>query len=178
MLKITVPAQELFDPQTSRFIDIPETKLSLEHSLVSVSKWEAHYCKPFLTKDKRTQDEFIYYIKCMTLTQNVNPLVYTGLTQKNINDIASYIEAPMTATTIKDRRGPRGRQVITSELIYSWMVSYNIPFECQKWHLNRLMMLIRVCSEQNNPQKMSKSELARQRTALNAQRRAKLNSRG
>ena len=180
MLQITVPANELFDEKTNEFILIEEQTLKLEHSLVSLSKWESKWCKPFLTKHEKTHEETIDYIKCMTLTQNVNPLIYECLSNDNIRKINEYIEAPMTATFFSNsERGKNSREIITSELIYYWMIALNIPFECQKWHLSRLLKLIEVCNAKSEPpQKMSRSSILKQNAALNAARRKKYNTKG
>lgn len=182
MLTITVPANELFDDKNQMFITTKEQVLRLEHSLVSLSKWESKWCKPFLTKEDKTNEETIDYVKCMTLTQNVDPNVYNSLSEQNMNEIKKYIDSPMTATTFSKQQesgnGSKGKQ-ITSELIYSWMITLNIPFECQKWHINRLLTLIRVCNIENQPaKKMSKSETMAYNRALNKARREKLHTRG
>lgn len=180
MLQITVPASELYDERTETFIKTKETTLRLEHSLLSISKWESKWCKPFLSKnkeDKRTQKEMLDYVKCMTLNQNVPENVYSALTTENMRDINNYINHPMTATTVNDKSSGN-REIITSEVIYYWMVSYNIPFECEKWHINRLMTLIRVCNAKNNPKKMSRMEIAARNRALNAKRRKALHTKG
>ena len=179
MLQITVPAVEMWDESTETYINTKKTTLQLEHSLVSVSKWESKWCKSFLSHTNKTYDETIDYIKCMTLTRDVDPLVYYGLTNDNIEQINKYIAAPMTATSFSDKNGKGGREIITSELIYYWMISQNIPFECQKWHLNRLLTLIRVCNIKNAPpKKHSRREIASRNAALNAARRKQLNSKG
>lgn len=180
MLQITIPANELWDDEKSQFIQTKEQTLQLEHSLVSLSKWESKWCKAFLSKNEKTYEETIDYIKCMTLTQNVNPNVYNGLTAKNIEEINKYIEAPMTATVFHDNsQGKNSREVITSELIYYWMIALQIPFECQKWHLNRLLTLIRVCNIKNSPpKKMGRREIMSRNAALNAARRKQFNSKG
>lgn len=179
MLQITVPAVEMWDESTETYINTKETTLQLEHSLVSVSKWESKWCKSFLSHTNKTHDETIDYIKCMTLTRDVDPSVYYGLTNDNIEQINKYIAAPMTATSFSDKNGKGGREIITSELIYYWMISQNIPFECQKWHLNRLLTLIRVCNIKNAPpKKHSRREIASRNAALNAARRKQLNSKG
>lgn len=183
MLKITIPSTELYDEINDEFIEIRGQDLQLEHSLVSISKWESKWKKPFLdSSQERTNEEMIDYIRCMTLTQNVSPQVYFGLTPKIVAEINEYINDPMTATWFskdKDRRGPPSREKITSELIYYWMISLQIPMECQKWHLNRLLTLIRVCNIKNTPTTpMSKKALAQRNTALNAARRQQLNSKG
>lgn len=180
MLQITVPATELFDEDTNTFINVKETCLKLEHSLLSISKWESRWCKPFLAKDKedkRTPKEMLDYIRCMTLNTNVPENVYNALTPSNMKAISNYINHPMTATTVVDR-GKGSREIITSELIYYWMISYNIPFECEKWHINRLLMLIKVCNAKNNPKKMSRAEVIAHNRALNAKRRKALHTRG
>lgn len=180
MLKITIPARELFDERTQTFISTKEQTLQLEHSLVSLSKWESKWCKAFLSKTEKTIDETIDYIKCMTITQNVDPNVYNCLTSDNIEAINNYIGSPMTATTFyEDKQNASKKETVTSELIYYWMISLNIPMECQKWHLNKLLTLIRVCSIKNAPpKKMSRRELSSRYASLNAARRNKLNTTG
>lgn len=180
MLKITIPARELFDERTQTFISTKEQTLQLEHSLVSLSKWESKWCKAFLSKTEKTIDETIDYIKCMTITQNVDPNVYNCLTSDNIEAINNYIGSPMTATTFyEDKQNAGKKETVTSELIYYWMISLNIPMECQKWHLNKLLTLIRVCSIKNAPpKKMSRRELSSRYASLNAARRNKLNTTG
>lgn len=186
MLRITVPAREFFDDERQEFVEIKEQTLTMEHSLISISKWEAKWKKPYFPKDKsdvRTQEELLDYLRCMTITpSSVNPLVFRCLTSQNIRDISDYINDPMTATTIYQANpNPSGRkQVVTSELIYYWMIAQNIPTEYEKWHINRLLTLIRVCSIKNdpNPKKMNRAAIARQNKALNAARRAKYGTKG
>ena len=181
MLQITIPSRDdLWDESKGEFVTSKEQKLVLEHSLVSLSKWESKWCKPFLSKQEKTTEETIDYIRCMTLTQNVDPEVYNFLTDDNIRDVNAYIEAPMTATWISNSNtGKQNREQITAELVYYWMIALNIPFECQKWHLNRLLTLIRVCEVKNSPpKKMSRRELLNRNAALNAARRKQLNSKG
>lgn len=180
MLKITIPGQEFWDEEKERFINTKGATLQLEHSLVSLSKWEAKWHKPFLAKGDKTVEETVDYIRCMTLTQNVNPSVYDFITNDVIDQVSNYIENPMTATWFsKEEKGPPGREVITAEIIYYWMVAYNIPFDCQKWHLNRLLTLIRVCNVKNAPpEKLSPKEIAKRQAALNAARRKAHKSKG
>ena len=180
MLRITVPGAELFDENTESFVQTKETQLKLEHSLLSISKWESKWCKPFLStneKDKRTNEEMLDYIKCMTLN-TVSKEVYSALTPKNLKEIGDYIKAPMTATTVTNLKKGGKKETITSELISYWMIACNIPFECEKWHINRLLMLIKVCNAMNNTEKMSKHELASRNRALNAARRKALHTKG
>ena len=181
MLQIKVPGREAWDEKTEQFISFPDTVLSLEHSLISISKWESKWHIPFLGKGQKTPEQINDYVKCMTITPNVKDEVYSCLTTQNLNDIMAYIDDPMTATTVKEREGGRrmSREIVTSELIYYWMVALQIPFECQKWHINRLMMLIQICEIKNQPdKKMSKRSTAQQNAALNAARRGKAHSRG
>ena len=180
MLYITIPSRELYNEENNEFVYTKETKICLEHSLVSISKWESIYNKPFLSEDRKTAKETIDYIRCMTITQNIDPLVYECLTDDNVNKIDEYIKAPMTATTFYDRRQqvPIKKEVITSELIYYWMISCGIPMECQRWHLNRLLTLIRIFNVKNDTGKMSKREIMRNNSALNAMRRKRMHSRG
>lgn len=180
MLEIEIPAVELWDERINEFITIKAQRLKLEHSLVSLSKWESTWCKPFLTDDERTDEEMIDYIKCMTITQNVDPQIYNYLSEDNYKAVKDYINAPMTATTFSnEKKGVKGREIITSEIIYYWMIAMNIPSEYQKWHLNRLLTLVKVCSIKNDkPKKQSKRDIMSRNAALNAARRQQLNSRG
>ena len=176
MLKIEVPDSEFFDNDTQCFVQIKGQTLALEHSLVSLAKWEAKWNVPFLSKThEKTREMILDYIRCMTITQNVNPLIYHVLTSEHMNQINKYIEAPMTATWISEDKNPKtSNEVITAEIVYYWMISLNIPIEFQKWHFNRLITLIRVCSIKNAPsKKMGKKEWATQRRAMNAARRAR-----
>lgn len=181
MLKITIPGIEYWDEQKEEFISSKDVTLSLEHSLVSLSKWESKWHKSFLDTKELTSEETTDYIKCMTLTQNVDPEVYNRITQGNVNAIMDYINDSMTATTFPPDRSTKksGREIVTAELIYYWMIALNIPVEFQKWHLNKLITLIRVCNVKNQPdKKMSKREIMSRNAALNAARRKQLNSKG
>ena len=181
MLTITIPGTELWDEQSERFITVREETVTLEHSLVSISKWEAKWHKAFLGKQKKTEEETRDYVRCMSVYDDVSPNILIGLTDENISQINAYIEDSMTATYISDIHNKSGanRDTVTSELIYYWMIALNIPFECQYWHLNRLMTLINVCSIKNQPaKKMGRNELMRRNTALNAARRKQLHTKG
>lgn len=180
MLQITVPATEYYDEVKQEFISKKEQTLQLEHSLVSLSKWEAKWQKAFLGRQEKTEEETADYIRCMTINKNVDPSVYDRLSAENIAQINDYISSPMTATFFSDdKNGKPSREIITSELIYYWMIALNIPFECQKWHLNRLLTLVKVCNVKNAPpKKMSKRELMKRNAALNAARRKQLNTKG
>lgn len=180
MLQITVPSTEMWDDSKEEFVYVEEQTLLFEHSLLSLSKWESKYCKPFLSKKEKTTAEVVDYIKFMTLTANVDPSVYDRLTEENLREIDTYINARQTATTFYDDKGSKGKnEVVTAELIYYWMFSFNIPMECEEWHLDRLITLIRVFNVKNAPpKKQSKSDIMRRNAALNAERRAKLNSKG
>lgn len=181
MLYLNVESGELYDEVNESFITTKETNLQLEHSLVSLSKWESKWCKPFLdSKEEKTTEQIMDYIRCMTITKNVDPNVYKNLTQKNIDTIMEYINAPMTATWFSDDKNHRrSSETVTNELIYYWMISLQIPFECEKWHLNRLMTLIRVCTVKNTPpKKMSKSEILSRNHALNQARLKNMGTHG
>lgn len=178
MLRLTIPSTELFDEKTNRFITIHGRELQLEHSLVSVSKWESKWKKPFLGNTPKNREETIDYVRCMTITQNVDPIIFLGLTDENIETVNRYIDDPMTATTFKNDKKVN-RQVITSEIIYYWMISLGVPMECQKWHLNRLLALIRVCDEKNKPAKnKSRKDVMAENRALNQLRKARSGSHG
>ena len=180
MLKITIPATELWDENKEEFINTKEQTLQLEHSLVSLSKWESKWNKPFLSKDTKTEEEELDYIKCMTITQNVDPNVYKFIPLNVREEIKEYINAPMSATWFsEDKNTKSSSEQITSELIYYWMVAQNIPFECEKWHLNRLITLIKICNIKSQPpKKMGKKAIMSRNAALNAARRKQLNTKG
>lgn len=185
MLKVYVPEQEVFDEKKNEFIKLKAVNLSLEHSLVSISKWEAIFLKPFIVNtktDDKTPEEIIKYIECMTITQNVDFRIYKCLPKNVVEQIREYIASPLSATTFSNRTNKApSREVITSELIYFWMTAYNIPFECEKWPIQRLLNLIKICSIKNDPngsKKMSKKDVMASNTALNAARRARAGSRG
>lgn len=178
MLTITVPAVELWDEKKQEFVYGKKKTLVLEHSLVSLSKWESKWHKPFLSDNNKTMEELKDYIRCMTITQNVKDEVYDNLTMDNVEQIQQYINDKMTATWFSNTRKPKtSNEQVTSELIYYWMAAQNIPIECQKWHLNRLLTLIRVCSAKSEPpKKMSQREIMQQNAAINAKRRKMLGS--
>lgn len=185
MLTIIVKGQELFDDEKQEFIpptDEDDVILQLEHSLISLSKWESKFCKPFLGTGDKTPEEIIGYIDAMVLSGDLSDSVKSRLSQKNLDEINDYISSPQSATTFVDtpQQKAAGRsEVVTSELIYWWMASYQIPIECESWHLNRLFALLRIANLKNSkPRKMSKHEMAQQRRELNAQRRNQLNTKG
>lgn len=180
MHTVVVPAWEGWDEKRECFVKSEAKSFVIEHSLVSLEKWEAKYKKPFLKKAQKTPEELLDYVKFMTITQNVDDEVYLHLTADNIKEIKDYIDDPMTATKFKDDpNAKKSKEIITSELIYYWMIASNIPFECKKWHLNRLLTLIRVCGIKNKPpKKMGKKNVMRQNSALNAARRQRMNTRG
>lgn len=183
MLKITIPPCKYWDSKREIFFTYPEKPitLQLEHSLISLSNWEAKWNKPFLSKiEERTTEEMLDYVRCMTLTQNVDPNLYYYLPETVIKTITDYINSPMTATTFSNAKNTApSREIVTSELIYYWMLSYNIPFTCEKWHLNRLMTLIRICGIKNSPQKkMSANEIRSRNRSLNEARRKAMHSKG
>jgi len=179
MLKITIPAIEQWDESKNEFFYSKEHTLQLEHSLVSLSKWESQWSKPFLSKEDKTVDETIDYIRCMTITQNVDDSIYKLLTNENILTIHKYIEADMTATKFRKSLNGPNREIITAEVIYYWMISMNITFECHKWHLNRLLTIINVCNIKNAPpKKMNQQELISRNAELNAARKKSLGTGG
>ena len=180
MLRLVIPELEFFDETSQEFITVPAYDVELEHSLVSLSKWEQIWEVPFLGRGEKTDDETISYVECMCLTPDVPSEVFLRLGHLNMQKVSDYISKKATATFFSDvKSGPGSRDVITSEVIYHWMIALQIPFECQYWHLNRLIALIRVCSAKNAPaKKMSTSEVLARNRALNAQRKVQLGTTG
>lgn len=183
MLQIDIPEVELYNSETQEFTYIKPQKLQLEHSLMSLSKWESKWCKPFLSTDDKTVEQTIDYIRCMTVGPPASQDVYNLIAYNEdvIKKIKAYIDAPMTATWFHEKEGSRksSKEIVTAELIYYWMIALQIPFECEKWHLNKLLTLIRVCNIKNSPsKKMSRKEIYSKNRALNEARRAKYNSKG
>jgi hypothetical protein len=180
MLMITVPGKEVYDETSQEFATHGDVVLELEHSLVSLSKWESQYEKPFLGREDKTPDELMAYIKAMVLTPDVSDEILSKLSEENMLEINDYINAKMSATWFSEQPGsPKSREVVTSELIYYWMTMFQIPFECQYWHLNRLFTLIRICNvKQAKPKKMSRAEIAARNRELNAQRKKQLGTSG
>ena len=184
MLTVQIPAQELFDDETSKFRYAPSATLTLEHSLVSLSKWESKWKKPFLGKDKRSMEETLDYIKCMSLSpEEVPEIVYQSLPNEILNQITEYINDKMTATWFNEIPGqsrPTTGEVITAEIIYYWIVALQIDFQVQEWHLNRLLTLIRVVNLKNDPKKkmMPKKDAAAQQRMLNEERKIRLGTKG
>lgn len=180
MLDILIPSGiELWDSGKNEFVYSKETTLHLEHSLLSLSKWESKWCVPFLSKEDKTYEQTLDYIKYMTVNK-VDPMTYNFLTVDHIEQVNRYIELPMTASKFYDqKKGSANNKPVTAELIYYWMLSFHIPFECEKWHLNRLLALIRVCSRETTPpEKMSRQELINRNHKLNEARKRKFNTKG
>jgi hypothetical protein len=179
MLTIIVEGQEFFNEETETFESVNNTVLEFEHSLVSLSKWESEFQKPFLSSDSKTPEEIFYYVKCMSLNQ-IDDETINSLSESNLITINEYIQSSQSATTFGVMPEQRGRgEVITAELIYYWLVAFQIPFSCECWHLNRLFSLIRICNIKNSkPNKMSKNDIAARNRDLNAQRKAQLGTSG
>lgn len=178
MLQITIPSREVYDEETNLFFETKEYTLKMEHSLLSISKWESKYHTHFLLnkgEEPHTPSQMLYYFKCMTLNQNVPDIAYTVLDKESSMKIYDYIDNPMTATTVESKRS-LNREIITSELIYYWMTAFNIPFECEKWHVNRLLTLIKVCNAMANPPEKTRPDMIARRR-LNEQRLAEAKAR-
>lgn len=181
MIRISTPDGEIFDERTQEFKTVVGQTVFLEHSLRSLAKWEARWKKPFLTNKQKTRAETIDYVRCMSTTPGVDPSIFETLTDASLNKISEYINDPMTATTFseRDQRKKPSREIVTAELIYYWMVALQIPFECQDWHLNKLLTLIRVCEIKNQPKKKGNTrEDLNRRNRLNQARKQKMGTTG
>lgn len=180
MLSIIVPGKEHFNEETQEFETRGDVVLHLEHSLASLSKWESIWEEPFLSNGQRTTEQLISYVECMCVCAVSSSEVFSRLTEENVESINAYLDSKQSATRITEIKNQApSREVVTSELIYYWMVSYRIPFECDQWNLNRLFTLIRICGIKNTKQKpMSKAALAARNRELNAQRRQQLGTNG
>ncbi len=184
MLNIHVQAGELYDDSTEKFSAVNACELTLEHSLISISKWEKFYKKPFLKEGKKSIEEQLQYIKFMTINKNIDDSVYLILSNSNLLEISAYIDDPMTATTFHEYNRPglkaKKREILTAEIIYWQMIALGIPWECQKWHLNSLLTLIRVCNIKNDPKagKMNQVDIAKQMAEINEARKAQLKTKG
>lgn len=181
-IKIIVPAVEAYDPATSSFIDWPAVEIEMEHSLASLSKWEASFGKPFLTKTEKTTEEVVAYFQCMCLTPNIPREVFERIDMDLFKQINDYIDSKQTATWFREIPGQparNSRQTVTAEVLFNWMIQMNVPMEFQHWHLNRLFTQLKVISQANQPKKkVGRQEAMAQQRALNAQRRAQMNSSG
>lgn len=178
MLPIVLPDIEYWDEEKEEFRTAKSTKLKLEHSLVSISKWEAKWHVSFFDS-KKTSEQLIDYIRCMSIDKEIDRDTIARLTRADMETINAYLEDPMTATTIRETKKQNLKQKVTSELVYYWMIQYGIPVEFEKWHINRLLMLIRVCSEMQKPaSKKSSAELARSYRELNEARKAAWGTKG
>lgn len=179
MLEITIPKAEWWDESKEEFVQFPETTVRLEHSLVSISKWESIHCRAFISKKPKTIEEQLDYIKCMCLDSHVDSTIFDRLTTQNFNEISEYINRPMTAVYFPEETGGASGGSITSEVLYYDMIALGIPFECQKWHLNRLLALIRVCDKKSRPaKKIGRNEILSRNRSLNAARRKKFGTKG
>lgn len=178
MLPITIPEMEFYDERKDEIFNSPEITISLEHSLLSLHKWEKIWHKPFLDKNQQmTMEQTLSYVRCMCITQSVPDECFISLMHhpKILEKINAYIADPMTATTFSSYGKDSGSKVITAEIIYHQMIVNNIPFECQKWHLNSLLTLIHVCNVKNGSEdKLSKTETYERQRAIRAANREKM----
>ena len=179
MLTINTGGVELYNSATNEFTMQESYTINLEHSLVSLSKWESKWHKPFMSTEEKTSEEALDYVLCMCLTPNITKEIISGLSDKNLSIINDYISASMTATWFARQKDKATSESVTSELIYYWMIALEIPFECQYWHLNRLFTLIKVCNVKNTPgRKMSKREIVENNRSLNEKRKQAMNTKG
>lgn len=180
---IIIPGDQLWDPVNNRFLKKSDVRIVVEHSLLSVSKWEQKWKVNFIGNKDLTTEQFLDYIRCMCITPNIDPEIFQKLPMSTIEEITNYIADPMTATTITEPPGKQQKskyKILTNEVIYYWMTALQIPFDpCERWHLNRLLVLIKIASiEQQPDKKMSKADAMRQQRSLNAARRARFGTKG
>lgn len=179
MLELVIKTSEFFDEVNNIFIYPKDTVLTLEHSLVSLAKWESKWKKPFLGKEQKTFQETVDYIVCMTISRNIDKNIYNCITDTHINLVNNYVNDPMTATTFSNKNKSSRREIVTAEIIYYQMITLNIPLTCEKWHLSRLLTLIEVCNVKNSPsKKMNRNEILANQKAINDARRKQSNSKG
>jgi hypothetical protein len=179
MLRLTVTTVEGYDDSSSTFVASESVVIELEHSLLSLSKWESRWEIPFLGSESKTDEQTLDYVRCMFSGDEFPEELFSKLTQANYEEINEYINAPMSATTFNDNQNSASREVVTAELIYYWMIALGIPFECQEWHLNRLLTLVKVCNIKNAPaKKMTASAATAERQRLNELRRKETGSKG
>lgn len=180
MLKLTILGEEHFDDEKQEFVTRGDVTLALEHSLVSLSKWEQIWEKPFLGSEEKSAEETFSYVQCMVVTEDFPPEVFSRLSNDNIKQINDYIDSKMTATWFADtKETTKSRETITSELIYYWMVALNMPMTWESRHLNNLFTMIRVLNEKNQPEKkLSRGEIAARNRKLNEERKARFGTQG
>lgn len=180
MLKLVLPETEYYDETQNLFVTQEPKTLVLEHSLRSVARWESKWNVAFLSDKEKTREQTLDYITCMSVNKNIPDSLLQRIGNKELQTVSDYINAKMTATTIT-RRGTKRptSEIVTAEIIYWWMIQYGIPPEYEKWHLNRLLMLIEVCNLKSGPQKkMGRQEQMAQQRALNKARQAKYKTKG
>lgn len=187
MITITVPKREVFDTENQIFYRVDhETTIQLEHSLISLQKWESKWHVPFLyDKTQKTFEQTIDYIRCMCVTPNVKEDVFYCIPPSEMQRISEYIHDPMTATWFRDDKKNQDplnkpkKEIVTAEIIYYWMITLNIPSEYKKWHLNQLLTLIRVINVKNTPQKKRpRREILEEYKAINEENKKKFNTKG
>lgn len=178
-IQIHIPKREIYDEEKEMFIDVNEYNLTLEHSLLSISKWESKWHVPYITKKEKTSEQVLDYIRCMNTGKPIPEEVYNYIPGEELDKIVKYINDPMTATTVKTRNNEQNREILTSEVIYYYMFECNIPKECERWHINRLMTLIGVFGvKRDTGTKLSRSEAIARNKMINERNKAKYHTRG
>lgn len=178
MKTLNFKEKDFFNEIDDTFIKIPAQTISFEHSLISVSKWEAIWKIPYISDTQKTSEQASDYIKCMSINKNDGMFIH-AMTAEQALELKEYIDDPMTATTVfNSKKAPAKKSPMTSEVIYATMIELGIPIEFEKWHLNRLLILIQVLQARQSPQKMSRADILRQNSEWNKLRKSKLHSRG
>ena len=180
MLIVSLPEVEGFDEETQSFVSLPGGELHLEHNLIALSKWESITHKHLIGNEDVSPEEMLLYIECMITDEEYDRELLDRLPASEIERVSNYMADTKTATTFVNKGDKDGSgEYTSSELIYYWMIACQIPFECETWHLSRLLTLIRVCNEKNQPEKkMSRSDILSRNRDLNRARRQALGSKG
>lgn len=180
MITIDLGTLEYYDSEKNEFVYEEGGKVRFEYSLKMLYEWEGKWKKAFLKGNKNlTTEEAVDFYIMMAL----DPIDKKFMTGEAMETLSKYVNDPQTATTFADGQNgntsPSKGKIFTSEELYAMMITSNVPLDFENRNLNRLITILRVISVQNTPpKKMSKNDIYRQNAALNAERKARLNTKG